>query len=318
VASTHASVSTRRDGRVLIATLDNPPHALMNAELVAGLDALVAEVERDTGIGAVVLHGSHPERFLAHYDVAELLAMSEAGGVPLSSRQADVALRAVGMLARVPGGVPAVERSPAAGMLALQRFHELLLRMNRVGATFIAALDGSAMGGGCELALACDVRYMADGDFVIGQPEILLGIIPGGGGTQRLARLLGSGRALELTLEGSALSPAEAHSIGLVNRVLAPETLLDEAVAAAARLARRPRVAVAAAKRAIYEGGSATLRHGLHIEAANFMTTMSSSAAARGMRAYVDGLSETGELPGYDTVARERLIAGTYVDLNEE
>ncbi len=290
----------------------------MNAELVAGLDALVGEVERDAGIGAVVLHGAHPERFLAHYDVAELLAMSEAGGVSVSRRQADVALRAVGMLARVPGGEDAVERTPAAGLLALQRFHELLLRMNRVGATFIAALDGSAMGGGCELALACDLRYMADGDFVIGQPEILLGIIPGGGGTQRLARLLGSGRALELTLEGSALSPAEALSIGLVNRVLAPERLLDEAVAAAARLARRPRVAVAAAKRAIYEGGSATLRHGLHTEAANFMTTMSSSAAARGMRAYVDGLSKTGELPGYDTAAREQLIAGTYVDLNEE
>jgi enoyl-CoA hydratase/carnithine racemase len=289
----------------------------MNAELVAGLDALVGEVERDAGIGAVVLHGAHPERFLAHYDVAELLAMSETADVSVSVRQADVALRAVGALARVPGGASAVERSPVAGMLALRRFHELLLRMNRVGATFIAALNGSAMGGGCELALACDLRYMADGDFVIGQPEILLGIIPGGGGTQRLARLLGAGRALELTLEGSALSPAQAHSIGLVNRVLAPDTLLDEALAAAQRLARRPRVAVAAAKRSVYEGGSATLRQGLHIESANFMATMSSPAAAKGMRAYVDGLRETGELPGYDLAARERLLAGTYVDYSD-
>ena len=290
----------------------------MNADLVAGLDALVGEVERDTGIGAVVLHGSHPARFLAHYDVAELLAMAEAASVPVSARQAAIALRAVRALARVPGGVAAVERTPAAGMLALQRFHELLLRMNRVGATFIAALNGSAMGGGCELALACDLRYMADGDFVIGQPEVLLGIIPGGGGTQRLARLLGSGRALELTLEGSALSPAEALSIGLVNRVLPPERLLDEALTAARRLARRPRVAVAAAKRAVYDGGSAPLAVGLHIEAANFMTAMSSSAAIKGMGAYVEGLRQTGELPGYDAAARQRLLDGTYVNFDEE
>ena len=311
-------MKTRRDGRVLIATLDSPPHALMNADLVAGLEALVGEVERDTGIGAVVLHGSHPERFLAHYDVAELLAMAEAASVAVSARQADIALRAVRALARVPGGVAAVERTPAAGMLALQRFHELLLRMNRVGATFIAALNGSAMGGGCELALACDLRYMADGDFVIGQPEVLLGIIPGGGGTQRLARLLGSGRALELTLEGSALSPAEALSIGLVNRVLPPERLLDEVLTTARRLARRPRVAVAAAKRAVYDGGSAPLAVGLHIEAANFMTAISSAAATKGMGAYVEGLRQTGELPGYDAAARQRLLDGTYVNFDEQ
>jgi enoyl-CoA hydratase/carnithine racemase len=303
---------------VVIATLDNPPHGLMNAEIVAGLDALVGEVEGDAGIGAVVLHGAHPERFLAHYDVGELLAVGEAGGVTVSRRQADVALRALRTLTRVPGAASAVEGTPAAGMLALQRFHELLLRMNRVGATFIAALNGSAMGGGCELALACDLRYMADGDFVIGQPEILLGIIPGGGGTQRLARLLGSGRALELTLEGSALSPAQALEIGLVNRVLAPELLLEEAVESATRLARRPRVAVAAAKRAIYEGGSAPLAAGLHAEAASFMSAVTSPAGAKGMRAYVDGLHETGELPGYDAAARARLLDGTYVDLNEE
>ena len=290
----------------------------MNADLVAGLEALVGEVERDTGIGAVVLHGSHPERFLAHYDVAELLAMAEAASVPVSARQADIALRTVRALARVPRGAAVVERTPAAGMLALQRFHELLLRMNRVGATFIAALNGSAMGGGCELALACDLRYMADGDFVIGQPEVLLGIIPGGGGTQRLARLLGSGRALELTLEGSALSPAEALSIGLVNRVLPPGELFDEALTTARRLARRPRVAVAAAKRAVYDGGSAPLAVGLHIEAANFMTAISSPAATKGMGAYVEGLRQTGELPGYDAAARQRLLDGTYVNFDEQ
>src|SRR5262249_59709767 len=86
-------------------------------------------------------------------------------------------------------------------------FGEIWRRMNRCGAVFVAALNGSAMGGGCELALACDVRIMAEGPYLIGQPEILLGFPPGGGGTQRLARLLGSGRALRLVLDGGAPPP---------------------------------------------------------------------------------------------------------------
>jgi enoyl-CoA hydratase len=303
---------------VVIATLDSPPHGLMNAGMVAELDTLVGDVERDPGIGAVVLHGAHPERFLAHYDVGELLELAKAAGLRVSQRQANGALRAVRTIARVPGASGVLERTPAAGMLALERFHELLLRINRVGATFIAAIDGSALGGGCELSLSCDLRYMAEGDFLIGQPEILLGIIPGGGGTQRLARLLGSGRALELVLEGSALSPAEALAAGLVNRVLPLDRLLDEAAETAQRLARRPRIAVAAAKRAIYEGGSATLVHGLHVEQAGFMATLTSAAGARGLQAYVDGLKLTGELPAYDASAREQLLAGTYTDLNDD
>ncbi len=262
-----------------------------------------------------MLHGAHPDRFLAHFDVGELLASARAGGARLSHRQASAGLRAVHAAARVPGGERLVERSPASGMLDLERFHALMLRLGRVGATVIAAIDGSALGGGCELALACDLRFMADGDFVIGQPEILLGIIPGGGGTQRLARLVGSGRAIELILEGTALTPAEALEAGLLNRVISVDALLEEAIETAERLARRPRVAVAAAKRAVYEGGSLSLTEGLHVERAAFMNALTSAAAERGMQGYVDGLEATGELPGYDPDARAALLAGTYVDL---
>jgi enoyl-CoA hydratase/carnithine racemase len=305
----------RRDGRVVVATFDNPPHALMNNAIVEELDALVSEAERDEGIGAVVFHGAHPERFLAHFDVGQLLAAAESAGVSMSSRTAGAGLRAVSALRRIPGAEAVIERTPAAGLAELERFHELLLRMNRAGVTFIAALDGSALGGGCEFALACDIRVMADGDFLIGQPEILLGIIPGGGGTQRLARLLGGGWAAELVLEGRALSPDEAYSLGLVHEIVEPERLMEAVLERAHRLARRPRVAVAAAKRAIYFGGSQSLEHGLHTERAGFMETLSSKPARRGLRAYVDGLRETGELPAYDGLARERLIDGSYVNL---
>ena len=311
-------VKTRREGRVVIATMDSPPHQLMTFALVDELEQLVTQVEQDEGIGAVVLHGAHPERFLAHFDVSELLASGRASGMRLSHGQASLALHAVSAAARMPGVATVVERTPATGMLDLERFHELLLRINRVGATFIAAIDGSSLGGGCELSLACDLRFMSDGDFLIGQPEILLGIIPGGGGTQRLARLLGSGKAIELVLEGTALSPSEALEIGLINRVIPHDALLASAIEAAQRLARRPRVAVAAAKRAVYEGGSMELSKGLHVERAAFMQTLTSAAAERGMQAYVDGLAATGELPAYDPAAREALIDGSYVDLTEQ
>lgn len=303
---------------MVIATLDCPPHQLMTFELVAELDQLVADVERDESIGAVVLHGAHPGRFLAHFDVGELLDGARASGTRLSHGQASLALHAISAAARVPGGAAVVDRTPAQGMLGLERFHELLLRINRVGATFIAAIDGSSLGGGCEFALACDLRFMADGDFVIGQPEILVGIIPGGGGTQRLTRLLGTGKAIELILEGTALSPAQALEIGLINRVVAPDRLLEDAVETAQRLARRPRIAVAAAKRAVYEGGSMDLPKGLHLERAAFMHTLTSPVAARAMQAYIDGLAATDELPFYDPVARQALIDGNYVNLTED
>jgi enoyl-CoA hydratase/carnithine racemase len=181
------------------------------------------------------------------------------------------------------------------------------------GAAFVAALNGSAMGGGCELALACDLRIMADGPYLIGQPEILLGFPPGGGGTQRLTRLLGSGRALRLVLDGGPLSPTQALEIGLVDELAAQDSLLDSAVAHADRLGRRPKVAIAACKRAVYEGGSLPLSSGLLLEPGEFLAALGTREAEEAMQAYLDALDESGQLPAYDpdSVARA-LDAGRF------
>jgi enoyl-CoA hydratase/carnithine racemase len=303
------NVRVEQRGRVLLATLDNPPHGLMNAEMVDGLGRLVELADTDDSVGAVVLTGAHPERFLAHYDVGELLAGSNAGPA-VGRRTALATLRAVGLLRRVPRAEKVLERTPAAGVVALERFHEILLRMNRSGAVFVAALNGSAQGGGCELSLACDVRVMAHGDHLIGQPEILFGFPPGGGGTQRLTRLLGSARALRMVLDGGPLRPAEAVEIGLIDDVVPAEELLDYAMALAARLGSRAKGAVAACKRAVYEGGSMPLADGLRLERAEFLATLGTPEAKEAMAAYQAALERTGRLPGYDRATMERTLEG--------
>ena len=211
------TVNVEQRGTVLIGTFDNPPHGLMDRGSVEALERLVTRAEGDENVDAVVLTGSHPERFVAHYDVAELLAGARAGPA-IGAKAVDAALRTVSVARRVRGADRGLERTPLAGLAEVERFHELFLRMNRCGAVFVAAINGSAQGGGSELALACDLRLMASGDHGIGQPEIFLAFPPGGGGTQRLARLLGSAKALKIVLDGTPMGLNEAADLGLVDR----------------------------------------------------------------------------------------------------
>jgi enoyl-CoA hydratase len=192
------------------------------------------------------------------------------------------------------------DRSPLSGAMELLDVHETFLRMNRCGAVFIAALNGSALGIGSELALACDYRLMAHGDHVIGQPEILLGFPPGGGGTQRLVRLVGTHQGLKRMLDGGGLDPDAAQEIGYVDEVVPGDELIDRAVALGDGLARRLKFTVAAVKRAAYIGGSAGLEEGLHVENAEFLSTLASPGAQAAMLAYMQRTEETGDLPLYD------------------
>lgn len=292
------TIDVEARGAVLLATLDNPPHGMMDRGTVAALDALVGRAEREDGVRAVVLTGSHPERFVAHYDVGEILeGVSSSPSVGRGA--ASASLRAVRAIGRVPGARGRLASTPAAGLVEIERFHEVFVRMNRCGAVFIAAINGSTQGGGCELALACDRRIMASGDHVIGQPEILLGFPPGGGGTQRLSRLLGTSRALRLCLEGAPICAAEALAIGLVDETVERADVVERALAEAARLGARSKRAVAAAKRAVYFGGSLSLEAGLHVERSEFLATAGSPEASAAMRAYVEATERDGELPAY-------------------
>ncbi len=298
-------IEVEQRDRVLVATLTNPPQALMDETMVGSLGDLVARADSDPSVGGVVLTGAHESRFVAHYDVRELLEGAKASP-SLSPGVARLSLRAAGTVRRVPGGESMLERTPAAGLAALERFKQTLLGIQRCAAVWIAALNGSAMGGGCELALACDLRLMSSGEGLIGQPEILFGFPPGGGGTQRLARMLGSSRALRVVLEGMPMGPERALELGLVDRVVPPDELLEAAVAEAAHLGARPKVAIGGCKRAVYEGGSLPLADGLRLENAEFMSAIAAPEALAAMQSYVNASERLGDLAGYDpeTLAR--------------
>jgi enoyl-CoA hydratase/carnithine racemase len=302
---------------VLTVRFDNPPLNFMNRVMVGELDDLVESLEDDRSLGSVVLTGKPQGLFITHYDVAEILAGSEGVGRSISATLAGASLQTVGGVARLPGGRAALELMPVSGLLDLKRIHDLFLRMQRMNKVFIAAINGPALGGACEISLACDLRYMSEEARWIGLPEMTLGFCPGGGGTQRLSRILGTSRALEMILEARPLRPTEARDAGLVHRVIAAPELVAEAQATAERLARRAPVSVAAAKRAVLDGATKPLSEGLAEERKWFAAASSQAASRRAMRVYVERTRTAGP-PFADDVELAQWRDGTAVDLVSE
>ncbi|BBP59475.1 enoyl-CoA hydratase/isomerase family protein [Pseudomonas sp. St316] len=294
-------------GSVLIARLDGGPHGLMGLEMANELSALLDKVESDAAIKAVVLIGTHPERFIGHADVRWL----QEGGksIPSVGRSAASAIARTAKAVRsVAPLAAAASITPLDGGMQLDKLHDTFLRMNRSGVIFVAALNGSALGLGSELALACDTRLMADGEFFIGQPEVLLGILPGGGGTQRLPRLVGNHQALMLMLEGRPVSAHKALEIGYVDEVVAPDALLERAIERARYLGSRPRGAIEAIKRAVYFGASATLDEGLHMERTEFIKISPTETAQALMVEYLERTDHDGGVPFYNPTILEQTL----------
>jgi enoyl-CoA hydratase len=176
---------------------------------------------------------------------------------------------------------------PGAPALVAARFHAATAAISALGSVTIAAITGYALGGGLELALACDLRVVAD-DARLGQPEILLGIIPGGGASQRLPRLVGASRAKDIILTGRHVRADEAQRIGLADRVVASAAVLEEAVGLAAQLAGGARVAQATAKRLIDAAALTPLAEGLEHESAAFVSVFATDDARIGVDSFLE------------------------------
>jgi enoyl-CoA hydratase/carnithine racemase len=231
--------------------LDRPKMNPISFQVQAELTEAAHEATARDDVRAVVLYGG--ERvFAAGNDVKEMADLSYA----------DMATA----VRSVQGAVTAVAQIPKP---------------------VVAAITGYALGGGCELALAADVRFCAE-DAQLGQPEILLGIVPGAGGTQRLPRLIGPSKAKDLIYTGRFVKADEALAIGLVDRVLPKESVYDEAVAWAAQFTKGAALALRIAKEAIDQGLEVDLETGLAIERAAFSGVFATADAATGMRSFID------------------------------
>lgn len=241
------ALDRRADGVALV-TLDRPKMNALSVAFLGQLRDVVAELAADPP-GAVVLWGG-PRIFAAGADVGEF-------------RQPEAARR-----------IAAAFHSATSALAALPR-------------VTIAAVTGYALGGGLELALACDLRVVS-ADARLGQPEILLGIVPGGGATQRLPRLVGVSRAKDLIYTGRQVTADEALRIGLADRVVARDDVLDEALALAAGLAAGPLEALAAVKRVIDEGVDAPLAEALELEVAAFVSVSHTEDATLGVTSFLE------------------------------
>jgi enoyl-CoA hydratase/carnithine racemase len=294
----HGHIDIEVFGPVLVARIDGGPLGLFGNSLAEALDALVERADRDPGVHGVVFTGTHPTRFISH---AEVRWLQEGGAtVPAVGRTGASALaRTARGVNKTPGLESVLDRTPLWPAVQLERVHQTFLKMNRSGVIFAAALNGSALGLGAEFSWANDLRVMVDGPYVIGQPEVLLGIMPGGGGTQRLPRLVGNHRALLAILEGRGWSAREALDVGAVDEVVSSDTLLPRTIELVEHLGRRPKASRAAVKRAVYFGGSGDLEQGLHIERAEFLTTALSALGQELMLDYMAATEAKGELPLY-------------------
>ena len=205
-----------------------------------------------------------------------------------------------------------MDRTPLSGAGQLDRLHAAFMKMNASGVIFVAALNGSALGLGAEFAWACDLRVMADGDYFIGQPEVLLGIMPGGGGSQRLPRLIGTHKALVAILEGKPFTPAQALANGAVDDVVALDEVVTRATELAEYFGKRTKGSIEGIKRAVYFGGSMSLAEGLHVERTEFFPADQSEVGQQLMLQYLSDTEATGELPLYhpDTYAQALEWAG--------
>jgi len=248
-----ARVKIEIEGAIAVLLISNPPNGYMTDSLVGDLYRAFREVDGDPKTRSIIITGEAPGVFIQHYDLAELAEMSRR-------------LHERGSRYSEQDHIP-------------ERKMDLLFRLIEASAKpVIAAINGNAMGFGCELAMACDLRVLHNGDYLLGQPEIRVGLIPGAGGTQRLARLVGVGRAMDLVLHGRRLSPREALNIGLVNEVC-DQPVLVRAKERAEELVKLSPIAVAHAKRLVRGAFDDDLYSRLDRERAMFVDTLSTSQA---------------------------------------
>lgn len=247
------NILLEKEDNLAIVTI-NRPKALnaLNSETLADLDLVITDIENDSNIYCVIITGSGEKAFVAGADISEMKDLSE-------------------------------EQGKEFGILGNRVFR----RLEKLDKPVIAAISGFALGGGCELAMSCDIRIASE-KAKFGQPEAGLGITPGFGGTQRLPRIVGMGKAKELIYTGTIIKADEALRIGLVNKVVPLESLMEEARAMANVIISNAPIAVKLCKDAINEGMQVDMDSAIQIEAEDFGKCFVTEDQVEGMSAFIE------------------------------
>lgn len=247
----YENLVVEREDLIGIITLNRPPANPINLAVLNELDTALTEWEEDKGVRAIIITGAGERGFSAGFDV-------KTAGTP-------------------------------DGAKAMSRGQEVFSHIEKYPKPVVAAINGFALGGGCELAMSCHFRIVVNGErVVLGQPEINLGIIPGWGGTQRLPRLVGKTRALEMLLLGTRITPAQALSIGLITRISQPGQLMDDARNFARILAKKAPIAVQIILDAVTRGLETNVDEGLKIELEGSNRVGKTKDAIEGMMAFIE------------------------------
>jgi enoyl-CoA hydratase len=249
-------IRTEPDGFVAVVTIDHPPVNALSAPLLEELEAEVDRLDEDDSVRAILLVGAGERAFVAGADISEFPALREATA-------------------------EAQESGSARGIQKLGH------RMDAARTPFVAAIHGFCLGGGLEVAMCCDIRVASE-DAQLGQPEIKLGLIPGGGGTQRLPRLVGMGRALLLNLTGDFVDAKTAYEWGLVEKVVPREELRETALGIARTIAARSPVSVGILRELTRTTRDLPLEEGLRREADGFRRCLESEDGAEGVAAFLE------------------------------
>jgi enoyl-CoA hydratase/carnithine racemase len=246
------------EDRIGLLTIDHPPVNSFNAQVVTELDEAVDELMADDEVKAVVVTGGGTNAFVAGADIPEIKALIENP-----------------------------DDGYAEARAFIERGQGVHLKIERAKKPVIAAINGFCLGGGLELAMACHMRICSD-RARLGQPEINLGLIPGWGGTQRLPRIVGKGKALEMILTGDMITAQEAYRIGLVNKVVPAGAILKEARGLARKIVSKSKFPVAATLRAVTEGLEVSVEEGLEIEKEQFVGLADTEDIREGVSAFLE------------------------------
>jgi len=249
-------IRTEVADRIAVLTIDHPPVNSFNAQVVTELEEAIDELMAEDDVKAVVITGGGTNAFVAGADIPEIKAQFES-------------------------------TDEAGASEFIERGHRTFLKIETAPKPIIAAINGFCLGGGLELSMACHMRICSD-RARLGQPEINLGIIPGWGGTQRLPRFVGKGKAIEMILTGDMITAQEAYRIGLVNKVVPGGAVLKEAQGLARKIASKSKFPTAAALEAISSGLQVSIEEGLKIEAEQFVILKEKEDPLEGLSAFLE------------------------------